>query len=271
LAKDKVIIKNQPKYIMKKLKYIVLIFGVTFSCSNNEVGTDDQEVIVIDSIEEPTVYDITPILTKFVGTGLSYEVNGNSVTFTTQGVPNHTSPYWPTDNVLYEDYNGTNTNWRKNPNEIAAQNITITVPLNPAEATNKEATGMGAIGIARNGVAFFNQYAAGGSPLTNEINSFDQWLGHPTGGDQYHYHIEPTYLTNQFNEDAFLGLLADGFPVYGPKEDGKTIINSDLDVYHGHTHATTDFPKGIYHYHITSEDPYINGNGYFGTPGNITR
>ena len=87
----------------------------------------------------------------------------------------------------------------------------------------------------------------------------------------YHYHIEPTYLTNKFNDDAFLGLLADGFPVYGPMEDGEMITNDDLDEYHGHIHETADFPNGIYHYHITSEDPYINGNGYYGTPGNITR
>ena len=73
-------------------------------------------------------------------------------------------------------------------------------------------------------------------------------------------------------DDAFLGLLADGFPVYGPLEDGMTITNSDLDEYHGHVSATEDFPNGIYHYHVTpNEDPYLNGNGYFGTPGNITQ
>jgi hypothetical protein len=67
-------------------------------------------------------------------------------------------------------------------------------------------------------------------------------------------------------------LLADGFPVYGPLEDGMTITNSDLDEYHGHVSATEDFPNGIYHYHVTpNEDPYLNGNGYFGTPGNITQ
>ena len=77
-------------------------------------------------------------------------------------------------------------------------------------------------------------------------------------------------MTQQFGEDAFLGLLADGFPVYGPLEGGETITNDDLDNYHGHTSATSDFPDGIYHYHITNQDPYINGNGYFGTPGNIS-
>ncbi len=260
------------KYLKKTRLFLVLlplVLLVFNACGNSDDSTEKEQ----EQMEQPTDtnYDISSILSKFEGTGLSYAVNGNLVTFTTQNLPNHTSPYYPTNNPLYEDYNGTNSNFRINPNEIASQNIVFTITLNPEEAVNKEATPMGAIGISRNGVVFLNQYAAGGAPLTNEINSFDQWNGHPTGNGQYHYHIEPTYLTQQFGEDAFLGLLSDGFPVYGPVEDGKDITNADLDDYHGHMHATDDFPEGIYHYHITSEDPYINGNGFYGTPGNVSR
>ncbi|AUP80793.1 YHYH protein [Flavivirga eckloniae] len=252
----------------KNLLFIPLLIAIIFiACSNG-----DDSVTMVEDEEAPadTNYDITSILSKFEGTGLSYAINGNTVTFTTQNLPNHTSPYWPTNNPLYEAYNGTNSNWNINPNTIAEQNIVFTISLNPAEASNKQATGLGAIGISRNGVVFYNQYAGPDQPLTNEIDSFDQWLGHPQRTGQYHYHIEPTYLTQQFGEDAFLGLLSDGFPVYGPVENGEIITNNDLDAYHGHTTATADFPEGIYHYHITSQDPYINGNGYYGTPGNIT-
>lgn len=236
------------------------------SSDDSEIIEEEEEIVVLE-----TSYDITSILTKFEGTDLSYAVNGNTITFTTKDLPNHTSPYWPSTNPLHEVYNGTNSNWHQNPNEITEQNIVFTITLNPKEASNKQATPLGPIGISRNGVVFFNQYAGPDQALTNEIDSFDQYLGHPTGRDQYHYHIEPTYLTKEFGEAAFLGLLADGFPVYGPVENGEIITNSDLDDYHGHTSVTADFPKGIYHYHITSEDPYINGNGYFGTPGNISR
>ena len=71
-------------------------------------------------------------------------------------------------------------------------------------------------------------------------------------------------------KSALMGFLLDGFPVYGPKETD----NSDpagLDVYHGHTHVTTDYPAGIYHYHITTASPYLNGNGFYGTPGTVTQ
>jgi len=251
-----------------KLSFIALLLIVAFlACSsenNSDVNENEEEVVDTD-------YDITSILSKFEGTGLSYAVNGNTVTFTTQDLPNHKSPYYETSNPLYEAYNGTNSNFQINPNIISEQNIVFTISLNPEEATSKEATFLGPIGISRNGVVFFNQYAGPDQPLTSEIDSFDQYLGHPERTGQYHYHIEPTYLTQQFGEDAFLGLLSDGFPVYGPMENGVAITNDDLDAYHGHTGVTTDFPDGIYHYHITSEDPYLNGNGYFGTPGNISR
>lgn len=256
---------------MKDIKYfltiILLQISVFLGCSGNDDSATDQK-----EPDKPAItnYDTSSILSKFIGTGLSYEVKGDVVTFTTKNLPDHTSPYWSTSNPLYEAYNGTNSEFKKNPGSIGGQNIVFTISLKPQEVSVKQATGLGPIGIARNGVVFFNQYAAGDAPLTREINSFDQWHGHPAV-TTYHYHIEPTYLTKQFGDDAFLGLLADGFPVYGPKENGILITNDDLDDFHGHTSVTADFPDGIYHYHITANDPYLNGNGYFGTPGNISK
>jgi hypothetical protein len=256
--------KNKSLLKVVSLIIITSLSWVACSSSSSEDETDAPAA---------TNYDITPILSKFNGTGLTVAVNGSVVTFTTQNLPDHKSPYWPTNNALYEAYNGANSSFNLNPNRISSQNITFSIPLNPSEASNKQTTNLGPIGVSVNGIVFYNQYAGpNNQALTNEINSFDQYLGHPQNSGQYHYHVEPTYLTEKLGNDAFLGLLADGFPVYGPVENGQTITNSDLDNYHGHTSATADFPNGIYHYHITpNEDPYINGNGYFGTPGNISQ
>ena len=262
-----IIIKSN-KNLSTKLHYLVLaLLYILFGCKSD----DDNNGSVAT-----TDYDISSVLSKFDDLdALSYSLSqdGSTVTFNTTNLPNHKSPYWNKENDLYEEYNGDNSSFNINKNIISTQTITITIPLNPMEATNKQATPLGPIGIAINGIVFFNQYAGpDNQPLTDEINSFDQWAGHPTEKGQYHYHLEPTYLTDKFGNDAFLGLLADGFPVYGPEENGSTITNSDLDEYHGHVGVTADFPDGIYHYHITpTEDPYINGNGYFGTPGNITQ
>ena len=113
-----------------------------------------------------------------------------------------------------------------------------------------------------------------------EINSFDQGNGHPApiapgqenGTDgRYHYHMEPILTSKENGRNVILGFLLDGFPVYGPEENGDVITSSSLDDYHGHSHATTDFPAGIYHYHLTADDPYLNGSGYYGTPGTVSQ
>ena len=204
----------------------------------------------------------------------SITFDGTWVTIKCNALPDHKSIYYPTTNPLYENFSGTTFGggtFVKNPNSIASQNITLTIPVNPVVAATHAATPMGVMGVALNGVPFFNQYAAGGSPLTNEINSFDQWWGHPQMSGMYHYHVEPKYLTTvKATPSSLMGFLLDGFPVYGPKETNGS-DPTGLDVYHGHTHVTADYPAGIYHYHFTTAAPYLNGNGFYGTAGTVTQ
>ena len=201
-------------------------------------------------------------------------VDGNYIVIKTTSLPDHKSPYYQGTawaSTKYEAYNGTNPNFMLNPNRVAQVNLTFRIPMNPVIATTHAATPLGPIGVSLNGVPFFNQYAAMGSPLTNEVNTFDQYNGHPQQAGQYHYHVEPTYLTAAKGNNVLLGFLLDGFPVYGPMETGNPITNSNLDMYHGHFGVTTDYPNGIYHYHITAADPYINGSGFYGTAGTVTQ
>ena len=226
-----------------KFKILFLSILLFIFCNKNEENNQNQNIETLVD----TNYDITKLLSHFDGTGLTYEINNNIAIFNTEDLPNHTSPYWDSSNELYESYNGTNSNFKINPNKIVTQNITINIPLYPTKSNIHENTRLGSIGISRNGIVFYNQYAGPDQPLTNEIDSFDQWLGHPQLQGAYHYHIEPAFLTQEFGQDAFLGLLADGFPVYGPVEDGKRLISSDLDEYHGHFSVTKDFSEGIFY------------------------
>ena len=186
-----------------RYKSLIFIFIFFITCNSEK---DESEISSDSEVLNIIKYDISSVLDEFdTREGFSYTIDNNNVTFNTDNLPNHTSPYWPNSNDLFEEYNGSTSNFRINPNKIEAQNISITVPKNPSESINKLATSLGAIGVARNGVVFFNQYAGpNNQPLTNEINSFDQWLGHPTGQSVYHYHIEPLYLTKQYGEDSFL-------------------------------------------------------------------
>jgi hypothetical protein len=168
---------------------------------------------------------------------------------------------------------------------LLSQNLTYTIPRNPVKTSSNTSTTGGAIGVSRNGVAFFNQYNGVGALLDDlEINNADQYLGHPTpamAGAQYHYHYEPKFLTATFGNSSFMGFLLDGFPVYGPYENNVKITTSMLDSYNGHVSATEDYPNDkIYHYHVISASssvsaslklaaPWINGGKYYGTKGTV--
>jgi hypothetical protein len=215
--------------------------------------------------------DIPDVFTKF-SDNVEVASDGDEIVITCDGTPNHGSPYFSASDSRWEDYNGTNEAFVLNPNSISSQSYEFRIPSSPeAKSGSKEATPMGAMGVSLNGVPFFNQYAAGGAALTNEIDGFDQYNGHPQNTGAYHYHMEPTYLTTTKGKEALLGFLLDGFPVYGPVENGAAVSNADLDEYHGHSHVTADYPDGIYHYHITDADPYINGNGFYGKVGSVSQ
>lgn len=254
------------KYPMKKSISVVTLATLFFACS-----TDDSTVTpAASSAEVPAVYK------KIYGAS-SVTSDGKTISIKVNGLPDHKSPYYATTNSLYQSYSGLTFggyNFEKNPNSIIEQSATFKIPVNPVMATNHAATPLGPIGIALNGVPFFNQYAGpNNQELKGEMAGFDQFYGHPQNSGVYHYHVEPLHLTTvKSTKSGLMGFLLDGFPVYGPQEEtGSAVTNANLDVYHGHSHATVDYPNGIYHYHFTSEAPYLNGNGFYGTPGTLTQ
>lgn len=203
------------------------------------------------------------------GSNVDVYVDGGDIVIEANALPNHGSPYFAMTNSCHEVNN--EPGFQQNPNQIAAQTLVFRIPASPVEAANKQATPLGPIGVSLNGVPFFNQYAGPNQPLTSEIVSFDQYSGHPQQQGGYHYHVEPVYLTASDGSDALLGFLLDGYPVYGPAENGAAVTNAALDAYHGHFGVTADYPNGTYHYHVTDADPYINGNGFFGEPGSVSQ
>lgn len=216
-----------------------------------------------------TTSDIPAFYANF-GNGVTVTRDGDYVLLGTKDLPDHNSPYFGAGNARYEAYSGANASFQLNPNRIVEQQMVFRIPITPTRLTTPSPTPLGAIGIAVNGVALFNQYAANYQPLGPEINSFDQYNGHPQPTGQYHYHVEPLYLTRA-SKEALIGVLLDGYPVYGPMENGVQVSNSDLDAAHGHVGTTKEFPAGIYHYHTTSAAPYINGSGFAGAPGTVSR
>ena len=260
---------------------LVLIINLGFLACNGGKNNDEE---IFDFLGSSITIPIETY-EKVYGVTSEIYIEEEFVYINTSGMPDHQSPYY-IDTVWeatkFIEYNNSNpfvSNFHLNPNRISELSMSYKIPISPKKSSNNNPTNMGPIGVSLNGVPFYNQYAGPNTPLTGEINSFDQYNGHPaplmpgqengTSG-RYHYHLEPFWLTSNNGKDALIGFLLDGFPVYGPEENGKKIASSDLDAYHGHFLETSDFPEGIYHYHVTSDDPYINGSGFYGTPGTVS-
>src|SRR5690242_14318127 len=103
---------------------------------------------------------------------LTVTLSRNNFVLTSNGLPEHKSVYYPTNNPLYEAYNGPNPNFTQGMGSIQQMNYTFTIPANPTAASNHTATPLGPIGISVNGVPLFNQYNGQHNPLTVEINTF---------------------------------------------------------------------------------------------------
>ncbi len=173
-----------------------------------------------------------------------------------QGVPNHPTAVFPNS---------------RNPNSIRVQNFTFRFPLEPKRADEITRVPMGPIGMAINGVVFFNPFEMEGM---NAVEGYSEvWLdsccGHPQQTGVYHYHKYPACVKSPFADDAkrhspILGFAFDGFPLYGPYESADVLAkdltgDKALDVCNGHV----DDVRG-YHYHVTpGRFPYILG-GYSG-------
>ncbi len=259
------------KVIFKYLNGLVMVgFAVAFQACNS----DDPEPTPTPNPESKP--DISVLESKFNNTydesRVTFTYDDNYVYITTTSEPEHKSMYYETSHPLYEDYDEPgNPDFHNTGIDLAAQNYVWTLPRYPEEETGtKTSNDIEGIGVAVNGVNFF-QGGTNDTGILTEVNTFDQYEGHPTPMSScYHYHLEPIYLTDSLGNDAFLGLLQDGFPVYGPYENGELVSDDDLDEYNGHSHATSEFPDGIYHYHVTDDLPWINGGEFYGVTGTFT-
>lgn len=108
---------------------------------------------------------------------------------------------------------------------------------------------LGVVGVAINGVSLFDNTAAPGDDIYQEALSFDPCQGHPAGS-KYHYHSEPYSIS--YNDSNLIGVMRDGYFLYGRKDmDGST---PSLDSSGGHTGTTPDSPSTpVYHYHTNQQ------------------
>nr|WP_298791299.1 YHYH protein [uncultured Allomuricauda sp.] len=218
--------------------------------------------------DEETTGELHTAFAAFDTNNTDIYLEGSNVVIETNGLPNHTTVYWGTGEDLYIEEPDVEITPSIIPNFNA--DATLRVPQNPELASNSSSTSLGAIGIAVSGAAIFNDQEGNGA-LSSAAGSLDYTGGH-IGPSVYHYHLEPTAWSE--DDEELIGILADGFFIYGRKCHSMGDYPSDLDASGGHTSVTQHSTEAEYHYHIENE-LYLNQyyvifpGDYQGTPNAI--
>jgi hypothetical protein len=181
-----------------------------------------------------------------------------------RNIPNHPTGQFP------ERLNGR----FGNPSYIQEHDYTYYIPLNPVHNPSaiamdrhnaNRALNMGAIGIAINGVVFYNPFDAG---MEDATDLMDRCCGHPSPDNRYHYHKYPVCVKSPFIDEGdehspLIGFAFDGFPIYGPYEAKALMAKDSKDKPLNTFNIHFDEERG-WHYHVTpGKFPYIIG-GYYG-------
>lgn len=269
-----------------KLSFIALL-GITFilvACSDDDDGNNNTTTTAGNNNGGNNGSALHAAFDEFDDGNITIFLDGNEVVIETNGLPNHTSPYWSnttgrmgtpgaaSNHPLFVEPTVT-SHTQMAPGNIDDFNgsYTLRVPTSPTVASSSSATGLGAIGLAISGGVIYNDQEGPNVPLDNAAPSLD-YSGAHTGPQSYHYHLEPKAWSE--DDDKLIGIISDGFFLYGRRDYPSNDYPTDLDASGGHFGATPHNPDGEYHYHIQNE-LYLNQyyilfpGDYQGTPNRI--
>jgi hypothetical protein len=231
------------------------------ACSNDDDSNSTND-------GDGSVTELHLAFAEFDVDNMDIYLDGDEVAIETNGLPNHTSVYWGVGNPLYIEEPDVALTPSLIPNFDGS--ATLRVSSSPGLASSSTATSLGAIGIAVSGAAIYNDQEGNG-PLDGAAASLD-YTGAHIGPSAYHYHLEPKAWSN--DDEKLIGILADGFFIYGRKCNSTGTYPTGLDASGGHTSTTQHTTEEEYHYHIENE-LYLNTyylifpGDYQGTPSSI--
>lgn len=240
---------------------MILIISMSYACKKS---TDT-------STTTTTTGTVPTVFSSNYKSAVMLSATGTTVTLKSNGTPDHVTPYYGPTHAKYEAQTAGQT---VTPGYLTAQSFSMTIPISPVEASSKEATSLGPIGMALNGVAIYNDREGGNVQVdAGTLTTFDRGGAHSGPGGLYHYHFTGDFTSK--NDAKLIGYLRDGFPIYGRKDTSGT-YPTNLDVNGGHVGVTQDYPGGIYHYHAANV-AYMNSvfyilksGSYHGTKGTFT-
>jgi YHYH protein len=201
---------------------------------------------------------------RLIEDNVTIQFTADTMIIHTHGIPNHPTGRFPELGF-------------GNPNYITETVRTFYFPLTPKENprhvaligvnNSNHALPMGPIGLAVNGVVFFNPFDANSQDASDLM---DFCCGHPAPDGEYHYHKYPICVNSPWADDGtahspLLGWAFDGYPLYGPYETADSMAKDIAG-----EHALNEFNMHYdedrgWHYHVTpGKFPYLIG-GYWGT------
>jgi YHYH protein len=247
------------------------IFATSFAIASTLLISCNKSDTATTTVED-TSGTVPTVFSSNYKSAVTLSASATTVTLKSKGTPDHVTPYWGSGNALYEA--PSLAGQVVNPGSLMSQVFSMNIPINPVEATSKEATSLGPIGMALNGVAIYNDREGGNVPVdAGTLLSFDRGGAHSGPGGLYHYHFNGDFIS--VNDAKLIGWLRDGFPIYGRK-DTTGIVPTNLDANGGHVGPTQNYPSGIYHYHCSntaymgSRFYVLKAGSYHGTKGTFT-
>ena len=267
-------------------KFLTLVGLITLYLTS--CNSDDSNSSTTTTDESDTSTTILPEAYSEFSDNVTVTLSGSTVTIETNGLPDHESPYWSnttqraihgittpgsaTNHSLFIEPTATSYT-TMSPGNIDDFNgsHSLSVSVNPTQANSSTSTGLGAIGIAVSGAVIYNDEEGPNVPLDNAVSSLD-YTGAHTGPQSYHYHLETKAWSN--DDHNLIGVMADGFFLYGRRNSENGEYPTDLDASGGHFGPTVHNSDGEYHYHIQN-DLYLNQyyilfpGDYQGTPSSI--
>lgn len=217
------------------------------------------------------------------GVTITFDEEANQFRFESNGIPSHdfAEQYLIPNDVAAQPFSDndisefTVVNSNEYFYESDVDTSITTLPVYTAEISE---TSLGRIGVMISGAQLFNDYenmersivALDDNVIHDHAAFVDDCNGHTLqAGNDYHYHGIPTCITDVVDvageHSTMIGILEDGFPVYGNKDEGGVeITNDQLDECSGHFGVTPEFVDSIYHYHLTADEAPYSVDCYHG-------
>src|ERR1041384_6014577 len=151
-------------------------------------GLAGPDHVLAQSSASSVVTNSLPSAARLFHTNVSVTVSSDVMIVRSDGIPTHPTGTFPNPT---------------NPNRIQKQNYEFKIPLVPKIADKSTPLPFGPIGVALNGIPFYNPYNAQGrdAVLGPYAEVFDSCCGHPDPMGRYHYHKYPVCVKSPFKDD----------------------------------------------------------------------